>query len=241
MLPWVLSIIDRKILINGIDHYHQWYVKYVEYRVIQKDIAPIGRIMDLDNMTKIELITIIIQCLTLIALIFYVAKTWEMASATREYAKISEKTLQEMRDARDQEIAPYVIAYFDVILAENRIEFVIKNNGKSMATDILIKFDPLFQAPPTSTGAPTTEELMNRMMPDGKILSLPPDHEIRTVISSFLEYREGMKSKDSLPGKYKITVIYHGGIIDKPRKAEYISDIGMYSGVAFIRKPNRLG
>ena len=73
--------------------------------------------MVLDIMSKLELITIIIQSLTFIALVFYVAKTWEMASATRESAKLSENTLQEMRDARDQEIAPYVIAYFDVILS----------------------------------------------------------------------------------------------------------------------------
>jgi len=192
-------------------------------------------------MTIIEIISIIIQSLTLIALVFYVAKTWEMASATRESARISELTLQEMRDARDQEIAPYVIAYFDVNMPENQIEFVVKNNGKSMATDIQIEFDPPFQAPTTSSGAPTIEQLINRLMPGGKIPSLPPNHEIRTFISSFLEYRQGMHNKDGLPGKYKISVTYHGGIIDKPRKAEYISDIGMYEGVAFIRKPNRLG
>jgi len=192
-------------------------------------------------MTIIEITSIIIQSLTLIALVIYVAKTWEMASATRESARISELTLKEMRDARDQEIAPYVIAYFDVTMSENLLEFVIKNNGKSMATDIQIEFNPPFQAPPTSSGAPTYEELMKRLMPGGRIPSLPPNHEIRTVISSFLEYRQGTRFKDGLPGKYNISVTYHGGITDKPRKAEYISDIGMYDGVAFIRKPNRLG
>ena len=189
----------------------------------------------------LEEFSIIIQGITLIALIFYAAKTSEMASATRESARISELTLQEMRDARDQEIAPYVIAYFDVNVSENHIEFVVENNGKSMATDIQIEFDPPFQAPPTSSGAPTNEELMKRLMPGGKIPSLPPNHEIRTFISSFSEYGQGMRFKDGLPGKYKISVTYHGGISEKPRKAEYISDIGMYEGVAFIRKLNRLG
>jgi hypothetical protein len=192
-------------------------------------------------MTAFEYISITIQGFTLIALIFYVAKTWEMASATRESAKISEQTLQEMKDTRDQEIAPYVIAYFDVNLSENLVEFVVKNDGKSMATDIQIVFEPPFQAPPTSSGDLPHEELMKRLMSGGKIPSLPPNREIRTVISSFLKYRESIHNKDSLPRKYKIFVNYHGGIIDRSRKTEYTSDIGMYEGVSFIRKPNRLG
>jgi|CXWL01.1.fsa_nt_gi hypothetical protein len=171
-----------------------------------------------------------IQIPTLIALIVYVIKTWEMASATRESAKIAEQTLQEMRDTRDQEIAPYVIAYFDVKVAEDRIDFVIKNIGKSMATDVQIEFDPPFQAPPGLPDAPTTEELMKKLMPGGKIPSIPPNHEIRTVISGFLDYRDG------LPEKYRISVTCHGGISDALRKAEYISDIRMYDGIVFVGK-----
>lgn len=45
-------------------------------------------------------INLIIQTLILIALVFYVWKTWEMAFASRESAKIFEKTLQEMKKTR---------------------------------------------------------------------------------------------------------------------------------------------
>jgi hypothetical protein len=176
-------------------------------------------------MTLIEKVSFFIQSATLIALIIYVAKTWEMASATRESARISELTLQEMKDARDQEVAPYVLAYFDVQVPNDLIEFVVKNNGRGIATDIQIVFDPAFKAPPTLSGAPTNEELMKVLMPEGKITSLPPNHEIRTIISSFSDYEKYMHYKDGLPGKYKISVTYHGGLSDKARKAEYISDI----------------
>ena len=50
-----------------------------------------------------------------------------------------------------------------------------------MATDILIEFDPLFQAPPTSSGAPTIEVLMKRIMRGGKIL-----HYLRIMRSELL-------------------------------------------------------
>jgi len=192
-------------------------------------------------MTIMEKISIIIQSLTLIALVLYVAKTWEMASATRESARISELTLQEMRDARDQEVAPYVLAYFDVQVSNDQIEFVVKNNGRGMATDIQIVFDPAFKAPPTLSGAPTHEKLMEIFMPEGKITSLPPNREIRTIISSFSDYAKYMHYKDGLPGKYKISVTYHGGLSDKARKSEYVSDIGMYMGITFVSRPNKLG
>ena len=74
-----------------------------------------------------DLIVGAVQVATLIAVIVYVYKTWElatatkglatttqdMASATRHAAGIAEKTLGEMQEMRDQETAPYVIAYFD--------------------------------------------------------------------------------------------------------------------------------
>lgn len=197
------------------------------------------------NNSTIEIVSLVVQsfllCIqipTLVALIVYVIKTWEMASATRASTKIAEQTLQEMKDARDQEIAPYVFAYFDVMVAENRIDFVIKNVGKSIATDVQIEFDPPLKASlPSLLGAPTTEELMTKLMPDGKIHLIPPEHEIRTVFSSYTNYREGLPQfKGGLPEKYKISVTYHGGINLAPKRADYTSDIGMYEGVSFIKK-----
>ena|SRR2546422_4969579 len=50
-------------------------------------------------------------------------------------------TLQEMKEARDQDTAPYVVAYFDVELPF--IYFVVKNLGKSVAEEIKLHIIPL--------------------------------------------------------------------------------------------------
>lgn len=62
----------------------------------------------------VQIALLIVQILTLFCLIIYVIKTWEIASATREAARISEKTLKEMKEAREQENAPYILVYCEV-------------------------------------------------------------------------------------------------------------------------------
>jgi hypothetical protein len=102
--------------------------------------------MNTENITMwtfyIQIALLIIQIPTLIALIVYVIKTWEMATATRKAAEAAQSTLLEMREARDQETAPYVIAYFDVPNDTRSLDLVIKNIGKSMATNVTVSFDP---------------------------------------------------------------------------------------------------
>jgi len=63
-----------------------------------------------------------------------------MASSTRESAKASEKMIEEMKDARDQESAPYVVPYINI--NKHMIFFGIKNIGKSVAKNIKIKVEP---------------------------------------------------------------------------------------------------
>ncbi|RJS85980.1 hypothetical protein CW713_00895 [Methanophagales archaeon] len=55
----------------------------------------------------VDIILAIVQIGTLIALIIYVIKTWQMASASKKSTEISEEILKEMKESRDQEIAPY--------------------------------------------------------------------------------------------------------------------------------------
>ena len=52
----------------------------------------------------------IVQMATLITLIVYVWKTWEMASSSQRSTEISHQILQEMKESRKEEIAPYVIS-----------------------------------------------------------------------------------------------------------------------------------
>ena len=96
-------------------------------------------------MTNSELFNLILlatQILTLIALVIYVVKTWHIASATKVAAGVSALSLQEMKEARDQEIAPYVVVYFDMPRGEHFIYLVVKNIGRSIARDVQTPIQP---------------------------------------------------------------------------------------------------
>src|SRR4030067_1278439 len=148
----------------------------------------------------VQTVLLFIEIPTRIPRIVYVIKTGEMASATRKSAEIAESTLREMRDSRDQEIAPYVVTYFDVIVDKNLIYFVIKNIGKSMAVNVKLEFDP-----PLPHGKISSN--IERVLINGGIPSLPPSYEIRTIFDVFTEY---VRSGSQL--KYILTTTYYGGI-----------------------------
>ena len=76
----------------------------------------------------IQVSLFIVQLLSLGFLALYVWKTWQMASSTREAAKASQKMIEEMKDARDQESAPYVIPYINI--NKHIMFFGIKNIEK---------------------------------------------------------------------------------------------------------------
>lgn len=166
-----------------------------------------------------EIILAVIQGATLLYLAFTLAKNWEMASAARDAAEASRATLEEMRDARDDETAPYVVVHFDIPHGKQLLYLVIKNIGKSVATDVQITFDPIlsdtrgkkFSAFPIFT--------------DG-IKTLPPDYEIKTLVDVSFEFYNS-----NLPKSYTVTVSYSGGMSDKRRSGEYILDIMMYSNL----------
>lgn len=63
----------------------------------------------------IDYLLFAIQVITLIGLYIYVYKTWYIAVANEKSAQISERVLSEMQATREQEIEPYVVAYFDIV------------------------------------------------------------------------------------------------------------------------------
>ncbi len=164
----------------------------------------------------VQIALLVIQIPTLITLILYVIKTWEMAAASKRSAEIAEKTLQELRDTRDAEIAPYVIAYMDVPDSDRQLYLIIKNIGKSMATNIKITFDPPLQTP--------YPDMLARVLPKDGIPSMPPNYEIRTVVDSFHKY------KISGPMIYNVELTYFGGISNNPRTASYVLDLWLHRG-----------
>ena len=170
-----------------------------------------------------EIIKPWIEVLTLIFLIVYVIKTWEMASATRRSAEIAEGTLKELRDTRDQETAPYVVVYFDVQMKTGVIYLVIENTGKTMASNIELEF-----IPPLPTGAGEYAVKLNEFMPENRITSLPPNFKLKTVINFMQDHL-----KAEYPLRFDVTVTYRGGINDELRGAHYFLDLTPYSGMVF--------
>ena len=167
----------------------------------------------------VQIALLFIQIPTLVALIIYVIKTWEMASASRKSTEIAEKTLLEMREQRDAEIAPYVIAYLDGQGEINGLLYlVIKNTGKTVAKNVKVTFDP-----PLETQFP---DLLERVLPADGIPSIPPNYEIKTILDNFAAYPE------SRPMAYKVKVTCYGGIDNKLREDKYNLDLELFFGIA---------
>jgi len=170
-----------------------------------------------------EMILLIVQILTFIALTLYVIKTWQIASATEKSTKISEKTLLEMKESREQETDPYVTVSFDIPYGQFLILLAVKNIGKTIAEDIVITFEPELES---SEG----KEINDIPMIKDGISSLPPGGEIKTLFDSTVSYF----NNENLPRTYQSTIKYKGGISDRYRTVAQSIDLSAYEGVSFV-------
>lgn len=183
----------------------------------------------MDNNTLLLILQVVValtQVTSLVALVIYVIKTWEMASATRRATEITAQSLKEMQAARDEETAPYVVVWFDVTYARQLIQLVIKNIGKGIATDVRVEFDPPLQ---TKHGAPMKDLVWIR---DG-IKSMPPGYEIRTFFDSTVTYI----NDPSLPLEYRVRVTYYGGLSSRQRVIEHTLDLAAHKGTSWVAEP----
>lgn len=167
----------------------------------------------------IDYVLTLVQILSLIFLIIYVIKTWQMASATKESAKISEMTLHEMKETRDEEYAPYVVIYFDY--SKQVMELVIKNIGKTIAKNVRLQFDPNL--------INSQEEKFDSLINE-KIDSIPPGYEIR----SFFDLSHSYFQKKSSPLKYTVKIIYFGNKPEKEILSSYILDLTHLESLLFL-------
>jgi hypothetical protein len=78
------------------------------------------------------IITTVVQVATLIVVIIYTIYTARMTSAARASAEAANNTIKEMKEARDQENAPYIVVYFDIPQNKHLIYLVIKNGIPSL-------------------------------------------------------------------------------------------------------------
>jgi hypothetical protein len=179
---------------------------------------------------------ILIQIITLIALVVYVIKTWhiasateraagvteQMAQATKKSTELSEGMLTEMRDARDAESAPYIVAYIDIPYDKaGLLYFVLKNVGRSVAHDIRMEFDP----PLVNTLKIGIDKMP--MFTNG-IGSLPPGHELKTFFDGGISYFAA-----GLPKYYKVRISYTGGMKSGRRTIDTQIDLGAFENLHY--------
>ena len=171
--------------------------------------------------TTLDIIMFVIQLLSLIALVVYVIKTAEVAEGTRKSAEAMDRSVAEMMEDRDQQIAPYVVVFFDHQTDSPIFDLVIKNTGRTAARDVEIAFDPPLQ---TSLKNYDIEQLafIHQVIP-----TLPPEYEIRASVDVI----NNVLKSETLPKQYRVKVIYTGGIKSDKREAEYILDLNVFNGI----------
>jgi len=169
----------------------------------------------------LEIIMFVIQLLSLVALVMYVIKTAEMAEGTRQSAQAMDRSVAEMVEDRDQQIAPYVVVFFDHQTDSPIFDLVIKNTGRTAARDVEVTFEPPLQ---TSLKNYDIEQLafIHQVIP-----TLPPEYEIRASVDVI---DNALKSV-TLPKQYRVKVTYSGGIKAEKREAEYILDLNIFNGI----------
>ena len=147
---------------------------------------------------------LIVQIVTLIAIIVYVWKTWAMADATRKAVEASEKTLNEMKLTREEENRPYVIIYFQTGLDGSDVELIIKNIGKLQAKDVRFEFDRVLEQGDWNKRNPISK---TPKFTEG-IQLLPPNLELKEFFADFVNLQ-------GLTSTYKVKVNYKNPLNDK--------------------------
>lgn len=192
-----------------------------------------------------EIVALSIGCavslLTLIYVIKYTRSTGSIAQSAHETAleaaetakiaegsaEISSKMLEEMREERDAQTAPYVFVYFDQVEGENstKIFLVVKNAGGGQARDVRITFDPALR-----NGGTYSLEHIRQLT--GHIPSLPPGGEIRHAFALTVDY---FNAQPPLPTKYRARVSFRGGVKTCERVVEQVLSLDPFVGLRINR------
>jgi hypothetical protein len=187
-----------------------------------------------------------INLITLIYLHIYTKKTYSIAKSTRRTAgqaaesakiteesfKVSTKILDEMRETRDAQIAPYVFAYLDQgnDAEATKIYLMIKNAGRGVARNVRVSFDPELQNGGTYSLA-HIRQLTN------EIPALPPGGEIRHAFAFTIKY---FNAEPSLPKQYNVRITYHGGLNKEERTVEQTISLDFFQGLRINKIERRV-
>jgi hypothetical protein len=127
--------------------------------------------------------------------------------------------IEEMKEARDQESAPYVVPYINI--NKHMMFFGIKNIGKSVAKNIKIEVRPEFKS------SIFGDKIRDLSLIKNGLSSLPPGHELGTMFDVSHIYL----NRDDFPMSYFVKVSYEGGIHKEPRDYEQVLDLSVYKDI----------
>jgi len=210
--------------------------------MVQAPVSPSPVVVQIQAQSKdlLDFAIAVIQLLTLIGLVVYVIKTWQIASATKNAAEatrrstqLSEKVIEEMKVARTQEIAPQVIIYIDKPDNNWTLYLVAKNIGKSVAKDIQFNFDP-----PLMCGFGNKSHESEISFVKNGIRSLAPGQEIRVFHDVIANHFGKMAEKldPRLPTAYRVRVTFKGGAQDESVTSDQVIDLSMFEGIGHIQE-----
>lgn len=163
-----------------------------------------------------------VQVATLAALVVYVIKTWEIASATARAAQASADATNEMRIARETLSAPRISVYFRTV-DTSLAYIVLENRGESAAQELSVQFSPPLQSSLDNT--PST------FFDSTKVLA--PHSELAHGFDVWHQYF-GRK----LPLRYSVIVKYRRTDTGKEVEEEHILDA---EGFRHLRSFSRKG
>lgn len=137
-----------------------------------------------------------VQVATLIFLMVYVWKTWEMATATRAAAEASSAAAIEAKEARIEALAPRLMVYFSSEQIQLS-EVIVENIGAGTAANVQITFEPPLQASSKNLD-------VNRFFETVKPI-IPPRYRLVHGIDTWTSYLSA-----KLPMRYEVRVTYAG-------------------------------
>jgi len=171
-----------------------------------------------------------IQTLSLLALLVYVVKTWQIAAATKETARVYEDIFAEMKSQREAEVAPYITAYFEIDRTSNSLFLKIKNIGKSVARNVRLQFNPTLKNTERTPhhSVPKVED--SPLIKNG-IETMAPGYEVRLVLDRADRYiKEALNTDGYVPMTYYLTLIYTSDFGPRETTMKYTLDLNLYRG-----------
>ena len=169
-----------------------------------------------------------VQVATLLALVLYVWKTWEMAQATRdaaeanrEAAKANSESVAEAREARVAAQAPRMMLYFDTRSADVA-EIVLENAGAGTAADIALTFDPRLRSSSTTWDPAIFFDTPKTLF--------PPRYRVVQMVDVWSNYISA-----GLPKRYDVCVTYRGVETGRVYTDTYVLDLSAFEHRSQLR------